>query len=180
MIDGSPVIALRLWVNGSGRLRRRSVSVEGSGLACGVVLGVLRRLVDDHLLKALRYCAVSAVNVVVGLSVLITCHAVLGWPAVAANISAWMVSTVPAYLMSRAWVWNHTGAHRIGGEVVPFWIMALTGLGLSTLAVGLVERHTDLTVFVVAGNIGAYGLVWVAKYVFLDQVLWRGGGHLRG
>ena len=114
----------------------------------------------------------SVVNVTVGVGVLALCHAVLGWPAVGANLAAWMVSTVPAYLLSRAWVWQRSGPHRLAGEVLTFWVMALVGLVLSSLAVAVVEHFTERTVLVAAGNLSAYGVVWVAKYVFLDQVMW--------
>lgn len=131
-----------------------------------------RRLRAEHGLKALRYCGVSVVNVTVGLSVLAVCHGVLGWPAVGANLAAWMVGTAPAYLLSRAWVWQRSGPHRLGGEVLTFWIMALVGLALSSVAVAIIERLADRTVLVAAGNFGAYGTVWVAKYIFLDRVMW--------
>ena len=132
----------------------------------------LRRLRAEHGLKALRYCGVSVVNVSVSIGVLAACHAVLGWPAVGANLTAWMVSTVPAYLLSRAWVWQRSGPHRLGGEVLTFWVMALVGLALSSLAVAVVEHFTERTLLVAAGNLAAYGSVWVAKYVFLDRVMW--------
>ena len=114
----------------------------------------------------------SIVNVTVGLSVLAVCHGVLGWPAVGANLAAWMVGTGPAYLLSRAWVWQRSGPHRLGGEVVTFWIMALAGLALSSSAVAIIELLADSTVLVLAANLGAYGSVWVAKYIFLDRVMW--------
>ena len=87
-----------------------------------------------------------------------------------------MVGTVPAYLLSRAWVWQRRGPHRLGGEVLTFWIMALVGLGLSSLAVRAVEEFTSETLFVVIGNLGAYGTVWVAKYLFLERVMWPRSG----
>jgi len=149
-----------------------------AAIACGTVTGsptsTLQRLRAEHGLKALRYCGVSAVNVTVGVSVLTICHAVLDWPAVGANLAAWMVGTVPAYLLSRAWVWQRSGPHRWGGEVLTFWIVALVGLVLSSLAVGVVEHYTERTLVVAAANLGAYGAVWVAKYLFLDQVMWPG------
>ena len=132
----------------------------------------LRKLRAEHGLKVLRYCGVSVVNVTVGLSVLAVCHAVLGWPAVGANLAAWMVGTGPAYLLSRAWVWQRSGAHRLAGEVLTFWIMALVGLVLSSMAVAIIEHLANWTVLVLAGNFCAYGTVWVAKYVFLDRVMW--------
>lgn len=138
----------------------------------GTPTSTLQKLRAEHGLKALRYCGVSVVNVTVGISVLVVCHGVLGWPAVGANLAAWMVSTVPAYILSRAWVWQRSGPHRLGGEVLTFWIMALVGLGLSSLVVAIIEQLADRTVLVVAGNFGAYGTVWVAKYVFLDRVMW--------
>ena len=132
----------------------------------------LQRLRAEHGLKALRYCGVSIVNVTVGIGVLGVCHGVLGWPAVVANLAAWTVGTAPAYLLSRAWVWQRSGPHRLGGEVLTFWILALVGLALSSLAVAIIEHLADRTLLVLAGNFGAYGSVWVAKYIFLDQVMW--------
>ena len=129
-------------------------------------------MLEAHGLKALRYCGVSAVNVIVGVSVLATCHALLGFGALEANVAAWLVGTTPAYLLSRAWVWQRSGRHRLGGEVMTFWIMALTGLGLSSLAVAVVEHYTNTTLLVVVANLSAYGTVWVAKYLFLDLVMW--------
>ncbi len=134
---------------------------------------LIARLIDDHGVKALRYCGVSVVNVLTGVSTLAFCHAVLHWSAVRSNITAWAVSAVPAYLLSRAWVWQQSGSHRISGEVLPFWILALIGLLCSTFVVNLVEQHTERTLFILVGNISAYGVVWVAKYVFLDKVMWR-------
>lgn len=137
-----------------------------------VSTSTLQRLRAEHGLRALRYCGVSIVNVTVGLSVLAVCHGVLEWPAVVANLAAWTVGTAPAYLLSRAWVWQRSGPHRLGGEVLTFWIVALIGLILSSLVVAVIEHLADMTLLVVAGNFGAYGSVWIAKYVFLDQVLW--------
>ena len=133
----------------------------------------LRRLRAEHGQKALRYGAVSVVNVTVSVIVLTVCHGVLGWTALGSNLAAWLVSTLPAYLLSRAWVWGRTGPHRLGGEMSAFWVMALVGLAFSSLVVRIVEHFTQMTVLVVAGNLCAYGVVWVAKYLFLDQVMWR-------
>ena len=137
-------------------------------------MSTLQRLRAEHGLKALRYCGVSAVNVTVGVGVLAVCHGLLGWPAIVANVSAWLVGTLPAYLLSRAWVWKRGGHHRLGGEVITFWVMALVGLVLSSLTVAIIERFTERTVLVLVGNLGAYGIVWVGKYVFLDQIMWPG------
>ncbi len=135
-------------------------------------LSTLQRLRVEHGLKALRYCGVSVVNVTVGVSVLVVCHALFGWTAVQSNLAAWAVGTTPAYLLSRAWVWQQSGRHRIGSEVITFWLMAFVGLVLSSLVVRLVEHLAENTLAVVAGNLSAYGLVWIAKYLYLDNVMW--------
>jgi putative flippase GtrA len=131
------------------------------------------RLIDDHGTKALRYCGVSAINVIIGVGTLAFCHAVLGWDEVPANVIAWVVSTGPAYLLSRRWVWQQSGYHSIHREVLPFWIIALVGLGFSTLVVGIAGEYTHKTFWILVANLSAYGVVWVAKYVILDRVMWR-------
>ena len=158
--------------DGSLRAPGQCLPAIGSEGVTASPMSTRQRLRAEHGLTALRYCGVSVVNVTVGLSVLAICHAVLGWPAVGANLAAWMVGTVPAYLLSRAWVWQRSGPHRWGGEVLMFWIMALVGLGLSSLTVAVVEHFTQRTLLVVVGNLSAYGTVWVAKYLFLDRVMW--------
>ena len=70
-------------------------------------------------------------------------------------------------------MWQQTGDHSIHREVIPFWIIALVGLVLSTTAVGIAGEYTDRTIYIVAVNFAAYGTVWVAKYVILDRVMWR-------
>ena len=134
---------------------------------------LLVRMATEHGMRALRYCGVSVVNVVTGASTLAFCHAVLNWSAVASSLAAWAVSTVPAYLLSRAWVWKQSGSHRLGGEVIPFWILAFVGLLFSTSVVAVVGQHTERTTLILVANISAYGVVWVAKYLILDKVMWR-------
>jgi putative flippase GtrA len=134
---------------------------------------LLARLKAEHGAKALRYCGVSAVNVLTGVSTMAFFHGVLHWSGVSSNLMAWSVSTAPAYLLSRAWVWQQSGSHRLSGEVVPFWVMALAGLLLSTFVVNLVDQRTDRTSLVLVALLAAYGVVWVAKYVILDKVMWQ-------
>lgn len=147
-------------------------SASGTLVAVWRSTTVLARLRREHGARVLRYCGVSVVNVTVGSTTLAICHAVFGWRAVLAGLAAWMASTIPAYLLSRAWVWGRDGPHRLGSEVAPFWVMALIGLGFSSLAVELVERAADRTIFVLMASLSAHGVVWVAKYLYLDKLLW--------
>ena len=133
---------------------------------------VIAQTVREHWRKALRYCAVSAVNVVVGLSTLAFALEVLDFYPVIANLTAWMVSTFPAYLLSRYWVWQQLGASSVKSEIVPFWIIALVGLLLSSATIGVLAVITDNTIVLLLGTVVAYGIVWVAKYLVLDGLLW--------
>lgn len=124
--------------------------------------------------KLVRFGAVSAFNVVLGQILLFTTQVALDWSAVAANIFAVSVGAVPAYLLSRYWVWEKRGKNRIMREVVPFWTLALIGFALSTLAVWYVDTRWDVGPLVInLTNLAAFGIVWVAKFSILDRVLFR-------
>lgn len=124
--------------------------------------------------KLVRFGAVSAFNVVLGQILLFTTQVALDWSAVAANIFAVSVGAVPAYLLSRYWVWEKRGKNRIMREVVPFWTLAVIGFALSTLAVWYVDTRWDVGPLVInLTNLAAFGIVWVAKFSILDRVLFR-------
>lgn len=123
--------------------------------------------------KPIKYGMVSAVAVVTGQSVLIFCSAVLDFEPVWANIVSVMIGTIPSYVLNRAWVWGKRGSHHFWREVAPFWFIALLGLGFSTLLVHLASQETDATIVVSLANLAAYGILWVAKYFFLDAVLFK-------
>jgi len=138
---------------------------------------LLMRLWSRYGLKAIRYAGVSVVNVFVGQSLLVLFYGLLDWPGTAANVAAVVLSTVPAYLMMRHWVWNQKGAHRLGGEILPFWVMAGVGLVLSTIAVTWADSRWDSTIAIQLANIGAFGLVWVTRFFVLDHVMWADRAH---
>ncbi|MFQ5555285.1 MAG: GtrA family protein [Acidimicrobiia bacterium] len=129
---------------------------------------------NRHGAKLIRFGAVSAFNVVFGQGLLFTAQTALGWPAVGSNIFSVSVGAVPAYLLSRYWVWQKRGKNHFMREVVPFWSLALLGLGLSTLAVWYVDRQWDPHPLVInLTNLVAFGVVWVSKFIILDRVLFK-------
>ena len=124
--------------------------------------------------KLLKFGAVSAFNVLFGQSLLLAAQTVFGWPAVGSNIFAVSVSAIPAYLLSRYWVWQKRGKNHFTTEVLPFWTLALLGFGLSTVAVWFVERQWDPHPLVInLTNLVAFGVVWVGKFIVLDRVLFK-------
>lgn len=124
--------------------------------------------------KLIRFGAVSAFNVILGQVLLFTSQVALEWPAVAANVFAVSVGAVPAYMLSRYWVWEKRGKNQIMREVIPFWTLALIGFAISTLAVWYVDTRWDVGPLVVnLTNLAAFGVIWVAKFAILDRVLFK-------
>ncbi len=134
-------------------------------------LGAFARAQFDR--KPVRYSLVSVVAVGVSQLVLIVCNALLDWSAVPSNLAAVSVGAIPSYALNRSWVWGKRGPSHLWREVVPFWAFALLGLALSTLLVHLASSWNDSTVVVSLANLSAFGLLWVAKYLFLDALLFK-------
>jgi uncharacterized oligopeptide transporter (OPT) family protein len=60
-----------------------------------------------------------------------------------ANIVGVCISAVPAYYMSRAWVWGKRGKSELKREVLPFWIFVLIGL-VMTVILGAANAYLGL------------------------------------
>jgi len=124
--------------------------------------------------KLIRFGAVSAFNVLFGQILLFATQVAMGLSPVPANVFSVTVGTVPAYFLSRHWVWNRRGNHRIMKEVIPFWALALLGFALSTAAVWFVDTRWDPVPLVInLTNLAAFGLIWMAKFFVLDRVLFN-------
>jgi putative flippase GtrA len=135
---------------------------------------LFKRLTGQYGTKLIRFGAVSAFNVVFGQSLLYGAQTVLAWPAVGSNIFSVSVSAVPAYLLSRYWVWQKRGKNHLMKEVLPFWSLTVLGFVLSTAAVWFVERQWDpLPIFINLTSLAAFGVVWVSKFFILDKYLFK-------
>ncbi len=138
------------------------------------VLARLDALRREYLAKGLRYLAVSAFNVVFGQTLLFGFQTLGGLEPVTANMAAVSISAVPAYLLSRYWVWNVSGKSNWLTEIAPFWGLTVLGFVLSTLAVQGVTAVYDgdpPPVLVNVTNLAAFGVIWVAKFFILDKWL---------
>jgi len=138
----------------------------------------LARIIEEHGMKLLRYCGVSVVNVITGNGALLFCLEVLETHRLVAVLVAWLVSTIPAYLLSRHWVWQQSGSNSIKSEVAPFWILALIGLGFSGFCIWIAGLFTENSFVLLGVNFCAYGVVWVVKYVVLDRMMWGPGREI--
>lgn len=135
---------------------------------------LISRFRAEYAAKGAKYIAVSVFNVVFGQSLLVLASAGFGWGFVPSNLFAVMVSAIPAYYLSRRWVWQKSGRSHFLREVVPFWSLALLGLVLSTVLVAVMEDFSDSTLVLMSTNFFAFGCVWVAKFFILDKVLFKG------
>ena len=131
------------------------------------------KLRDEYAAKGVKFLAVSAFNVLFGQSLLFLANVVFGWGFVASNVFAVAISAVPAYILSRYWVWQKTGKNHFMKEVVPFWSLAFLGLVLSTALVAVAENYSDSTLVLMGTNLAAFGVVWVAKFFILDRILFK-------
>ncbi len=123
---------------------------------------------------ALRYSMVSVVGVVLTQAELFLFVGILDLDPTWSNVVAVSLCSLPVFVLNKRWVWSVDGRISMRREVLPFWLFTLAGLLLSTLAVALVQRWSDATIFVMAANIAGFGVLWVAKFLFLDQVMF---GH---
>ena len=129
--------------------------------------------------KWVRYSMVSVVAVIVSQVILLFAFGVLHLSARAANIWAVCISAVPSYYLNRAWAWGKRGRSHVLKEVVPFWVMALIGLAFSTWSAdfaeswahGVTTSHPLTTLIVMAASLGAFGVLWVAKFVILNKLM---------
>ncbi|MEJ7584816.1 MAG: GtrA family protein [Acidimicrobiales bacterium] len=125
------------------------------------------------IMKALRYAGVSFVAVLVAQGLIFLFHGVLDFDAKMANGLAVAISSVPAYLLNRSWVWGKRGRNHFTREVLPFWGFAFAGLILSTLFVDMVEERTDATLAVSGASLAGFGVLWVARFFVLDRILFK-------
>lgn len=139
--------------------------------------GKVADLVRD---KGPKYVAVSLVNVVLGQGLLLMFHSILHLDQTVSNVLAVGVSAVPAYYLSRAWVWKKTGKSHFKKEVLPFWIFVVIGLVFSTVMVALTARiftdgvpPSELTLaeklLPNIVNMASYGILWVVRFFLMEK-----------
>ena len=96
---------------------------------------VLGDLWANHAAKVARYCGVSVVNVGLGLLTFNLCRALFDMSWLMANIVSVIIGAIPAYFMSRAWVWKRDGKISMTTEVLPFWGINFIGFVFSSITV---------------------------------------------
>jgi putative flippase GtrA len=123
--------------------------------------------------KLAKYSTASVVAVCVGQPVFWICNGLLGWDAIVSNLVSVSAGAVPNYLINRRWTWSQTGKNRLWGEIVPFWAMSALGVILSVLAVNYADDRWHSTPLNAMAQLAGFGVLWLAKFLVLDRVMWR-------
>ena len=134
-----------------------------------------------RLAQLIRYGMVSAIATTTSLAILTGLVASDTMRPAPANVTATLVGMLPSFELNRRWVWGGQGRPSVRRQMVPFAVLSLIGLLLSTAAVGAAGRlafdagwSSDATAVVSAiANLGAFGVVWIAQFFILDRLLFR-------
>lgn len=132
---------------------------------------VLDRVTGGRGELAVKYSMVSVVGVSLTQSLLVLFVGILDLDPTWSNVAAVSLAAVPVFVLNKRWVWSHDGKVSFRREILPFWVFTLAGLVLSTLLVTLAKGISDSTLLVMAASIAGFGILWVAKFLFLDQVM---------
>ena len=130
-------------------------------------------------LKVLKYTMVSVISALTSLVILTIVFGVLRlWGEVASTLFANVMAGIPSYYLNRRWVWGKGGRSHIWRELVPFWVMSISGILFALYAASLAHnfanthhlQHLARTILVVGANITAFGILWFLKFLILNRL----------
>jgi putative flippase GtrA len=130
-------------------------------------------------IKMVRYTLVSVISAVTSLAILTITFGVLRLGSeVVCTLTANILAGIPSYILNRRWVWKKGGRSHIWREILPFWVMSITGIGFAFYTATLAHNYADAhhlhhlarTVLVVGANIMAFGILWVLKFLILNRL----------
>lgn len=130
-------------------------------------------------MKLFRYSMASVVAVIVSNVCLLIFVGLIKMGVVLASTLATSIAAIPSYEMNRKWAWGKSGKSHLMKEVVPFWGLAVLGWAFSTWAVWVMDgyasrhhmTHSARTFAVAAVYLGAFGVLWVGKFVIFNKVM---------
>jgi putative flippase GtrA len=129
--------------------------------------------------KLFRYSMASVVAVVVSTVLFVTFDGAIGFSAVVSSTLATAIAAIPSYELNRKWAWGKSGRSHLLKEVIPFWTLAFVGWAFSTFSVHLMEdyakshhfSHLLQTATVTLVYIGAFGVLWVGKFIIFNKFM---------
>jgi putative flippase GtrA len=138
----------------------------------------------DRWLRVWRYTASSVIAAGTSAVVFAVAYA-LGLGTVADNVLAFVAGAVPNWLLNRSWAWQRRGRVHVGREVLLYAVISLASLAASSAATewasraaGTVTSSSALRVLIVVGAyVATYGVLFVAKYVVYELVVFPDEGR---
>jgi putative flippase GtrA len=132
-------------------------------------------------LRVWRYTVGSVVAAATSAVVFAACYD-LGVPTLPANVLAFAAGAVPNWVLNRRWAWQRSGRVHVRREVLTYAVISLVSLVASTLATGwadgeaprLTASHTLQVTFVAGAYVLTYGVLFVAKYLLYEFVVFPG------
>lgn len=131
----------------------------------------------------LRYAAGSVVAFGCSELVLIGAYTLFGVGARTSAILAWVAGAVPNYILNRRWAWRKKGRATFLRETLPYWVITLGTAAFAVAATSLADGWVHRSVAgrgeqsLLFGGVYflAYGIVFVAKFVLFDKLVFRKG-----
>ena len=129
--------------------------------------------------RVVRCFGVSIGSTVLTAFVIIVLALGFGVPGGYANVAAVLISTGPSYFANRRWVWGVRERSNYARQVAPFWALSISGLILSTIAVGWMDRLSTgwppaFRAFALPfANLAVYGALWIVQFALLECVIFR-------
>jgi putative flippase GtrA len=186
-------------------LEKQDIAEDMNGLALGVIRtpeptprprttqpwileSMMRNLSDrqrDSVWRVIRFGSVSAISTVVGIVSLAIFIGLLDYPVIWSNMLAKAIAVIPAFELSRRWVWAESGERSILRQAVPFALLSFAGLILSTFAVHLAgdaTAHSSRLIHTAAAelaSIGSYVPLLLFQFMLCDRVLFRSARFAR-
>jgi putative flippase GtrA len=125
----------------------------------------------------LRFLSLSILNVVLGQAIIAFFYLGLGLGPVAATVAAFAVGIMPAFLITRRWVWQRSGTAHLTKEVLPFWFTMIGGACLAAAFVAVGTRVWTWSGATNLFNLLGLGLAWVVRFLVLELIVWPAEPH---
>ncbi len=123
--------------------------------------------------------SVSVATTLLSTSILIGLVFGFGVAAGTANFVGVACGIPPSYFGNRRFVWKRRGHHDLAREVVPFWLLSIGGLLVSTWLVanvGAIATSWPAAargIALPAASIAVFGGLWLVQFALLDRVIFR-------
>jgi putative flippase GtrA len=143
---------------------------------------IVRRLrLPPGIRRISRYLLTSGVSTVVSEVTLIAVLAVRLLPAPAAAMAATVTGGMVSYALSRYWIWADADRRRAGLQLMLYWAVAAAGMLLAAAATDLMADHATgshpaRVAEAAAAYLATYGLLWIAKFLVYQRVIFRPAG----